>query len=178
MIHVYVSVYNVSNYNTEIDSITSLFGFAVLSAWVSLNYFLSLTTNYSYLPDTMIGSSGEVARGFIGILPVMIGVAFYSSPMFYMQFRFKDFWNSFMTMFYIMNGDTMFDTMTGINQVSFFYALIWSYLWIWFGVNIFMNVTLAIVGEGYVDMKEFDKKGWLTQQIRDPNFVDEKEQLI
>jgi multisubunit Na+/H+ antiporter MnhF subunit len=82
--------------------------------------------------------------------------------MFYMSFRFCDFWNSLMTMFYIMQGDTMFDTMTGINQVSFFYAIIWSYLWIWFGVNVLMNIALAMVGEGYIDMKEFDKKAWLT----------------
>jgi len=104
-----------SSENTELQSSTLLFGFAVLLAWVSLNLYLNYTEKFAYLPNTIIGSSSAVFNGFVGIMPVMIGCAFYSSTMLYMQFRFKDFWNSLMTMFYIMNGDTMFDTMTGIN---------------------------------------------------------------
>ena len=54
-------------------------------------------------------------------------------------------------MFYIMNGDTLFDTITGINQINFLYTLIYTYFWVWFGNNVIMNITLAMVEDGYVD---------------------------
>jgi len=49
-----------------------------------------------------------------------------------------------------MNGDTVFDTMTGIRQINWIYAIVWSYLWIFFGVNIVVNITLAMVEDGYL----------------------------
>jgi hypothetical protein len=88
-------------------------------------------------------SAKSVANGILGIAPVMIGLAMFSTTVLFYQFRFKDFPNAMMTMFYIMNGDTMFDTITGINQVSALYTFIWTYFWIWFGANVIMNITLA-----------------------------------
>ena len=75
-----------------------------------------------------------------------------------------------MTMFYIMNGDTVFDTITGINQVSFLYSLIWTYFWIWFGNNVILNITLAQVEDGYVDARNSETNEWLVKKLVDPEF--------
>ena len=73
-------------------------------------------------------------------------------------------------MFYIMNGDTVFDTITGINQVSFLYSLIWTYFWIWFGNNVILNITLAQVEDGYVDARNSETNEWLVKKLVDPEF--------
>ena len=118
-------------------------GFAAILAWISLNSYLTFDENYAYLPNTLMLSSQRVAEGLIGISPVIFGIAFFSTTIMFSHFKFKDFPNSCMTMFYIMNGDTQFDTVEGIDQVSYFYTFIWSYAWIWFGNNVIMNITLA-----------------------------------
>jgi len=86
----------------------------------------------------------------------------------YAQFRFRDSTNAMMTMFYIMNGDTMFDTITGIRQVSPALTFIWSYLWIWFGNNVIVNITLAMVEDGYLEQKNHGKDDWLIKNTVDP----------
>lgn len=115
-------------------------------------------------------SAKNVANGLAGIAPVAIGIAMFSTTILFYQFRFKDFPNALMTMFYIMNGDTVFDTITGINQVSFLYTLIWTYFWIWFGNNVIMNITLAQVEDGYVDARNSETNEWLVKKLVDPEF--------
>lgn len=79
-----------------------------------------------------------------------------------------------MTLFYIMNGDTAFDTICGIRQVSFFGTLVFSYFWIWFGNNIIINITLAQVEHGYLQQKAFNKNDWLCKAVKDPLYIDEE----
>jgi hypothetical protein len=140
----------------------SFFGVGNLLIWWSLNFYLSYSSDYAYLPNTMIGSAKDVLNGIFGVMPIFCGLAVYSSTILYSQFRFKDAFNAGFTMFYVSQGDTVFDTITGINQVSYFFTVVWSFLWIWFGCNIVMNVTLAQVEHGYLEMKNFNKNKWLT----------------
>jgi hypothetical protein len=153
LIHIEIAISNISSNNSELNYSTLFIGAAsLLSCW-SLNTYLMIMPDYSYLPATIIFSSREVFNGLVGIFPLMIGLAIYSSTMLGDHFRFKDPANAFMTMFYITFGDTMFDTITGIRQVSFFFTLFWSYLWSWFGNNIIINITLAQVEHGYLKQK-------------------------
>jgi hypothetical protein len=126
-------------------------GYATFLAWFSLNGYLNFSQKYANVIKTLMYSAKSVANGLVGIAPVAVGMAMFSTTILFYQFRFKDFPNALMTMFYIMNGDTMFDTITGINQVSFLYTLVFTYFWIWFGNNVVMNITLAMVEDGYVD---------------------------
>lgn len=118
-------------------------GYATFLAWFSLNGYLNFSSKYSYVIKTMMYSAKNVGNGLLGIAPFMIGIAMLSTTVLFYQFRFKDFPNSMMTMFYIMNGDTMWDTILCIDQVSFLYTLLWTYFWIFFGYNVVMNITLA-----------------------------------
>lgn len=111
----------------------------------------------------------DVFNGVVGAFPFMFGVAIISSILFD-HFRFKDISNSFMTMFYLCFGDTMFDTIYGTNQVNFVYCFIFSYIWIWIGNNIIINITLAQVGLGWEEMRQSDQREWLLGQIEDPEY--------
>lgn len=75
-----------------------------------------------------------------------------------------------MTMFYIMNGDTLFDTVEGMEQINVIYTLIWTYLWIFFGQNVVMNITLAQVEHGYLEQKVYNKNAWITNTLYDPEY--------
>lgn len=136
----------------------------------ALNGYLMFDKQFSYMQNTIITSSKEVFNGLVGAIPFWIGFAILSSIQLGDHFRFKDVPNAFMTMFYLLYGDTMFDTIYGINQVSFMYCLFFSYVWIWIGNNIIINITLAQVGLGWSEMHDQDQKKWILEPIQDPEY--------
>ena len=115
LIHVEVAFNNQGSSNSELNSNTKYLGIGALLAWISLNAYLRYSTDYAYLPNTIVSSTSNVLNGLIGIFPFAFGIAILASSIMYEQFRFRDPTNAMMTMFYIMNGDTMFDTITGIS---------------------------------------------------------------
>ena len=125
-------------------------GIATLFSWMSLNSYLTYSSDWAYIPNTIIQSSGQVVNGLIGILPVMIGIAMFTTTQLFSHFRFMSFEHSLFTMFYVQFGDTQFDTYYGAYQVNPLYTLILMYGWVWVGSNIVINITLAQVEDGYL----------------------------
>ena len=89
----------------------------------------------------------------------------------------KDQWTALFTMFYYMYGDADFDVLYGANQVSTAYTLAWGLLWLWFGNNIIINLTLAVVENGYLDQKHTKRFAWVYDKVRDPEFADDHEEV-
>ena len=83
LIHIEIAINTVSAYNTELNSSTMYFGVAALLAWFSLNRYLTYNTEYAYMPRTMMNSSSSIFNGLVGIMPVMIGAAFYTTTVLY-----------------------------------------------------------------------------------------------
>lgn len=79
--------------------------------WLSLTKYLLQSSYFSTFPKTIVASTGVVFNGLMGILPVAIGIAFFTTVNLYSIFRHKTFQEAFMTMFYTMNGDTLFDAL-------------------------------------------------------------------
>lgn len=113
-IHIALAIDLISSVNSDLTKTTQQMGYAIILSWVSLNSYLTFDEEFAYLPNTLMLSAQRVAQGLIGISPVMFGVAYYSTTVMFYHFKFMDMPNSLMTMFYIMNGDTLFDTVEGI----------------------------------------------------------------
>ena len=96
---------------TESYTLGVKMGIATFMLWFSLSKYLTFQELYAHLPNTFIGSAREVTYGTISMFPFFIGVSYMSTVMLYMDFRFRDCSYSSMTMFYNMQGDTMFDTL-------------------------------------------------------------------
>lgn len=170
LIHIETSINLISNFNTELGSASFNMGIATLLAWFSLNQYLVFDKQYAYLPNTLIHSSKAVINGIIGIFPIFLGTAYISTAVMFTDFRFRKVQNAAFAQFYIMNGDTMFDTMTSLNQINPLFCILWSYLWIWFGINIVMNITLAMVEDGYLHQKNFERNEWMLKSTKDPYY--------
>ena len=61
----------------------SQMGYATFLAWFSLNGYFSFSQNYAYVIKTLMFSSKNVANGLVGIAPVAIGIAFFSTTLLY-----------------------------------------------------------------------------------------------
>ena len=155
----------------EINSKTMIYqlGFSTLLMWWSLNKYLRFTKDYSYHPKTFIQSSNSVFLGLMGISPLIIGVSTFSSIMLYTNFRFKDTYTTAFTFFYMINGDTFFDSGCNSEQVNQLFSILFYFVWVnFFGMFLIMNVTLAQVEEGYLDSKHQNDFNFITKKIEDP----------
>lgn len=79
--------------------------------WLSMTKYLLSNNDYATFPKTIMASTRVVFDGILGILPAAIGIAMFTTVNLYSIFRHKTFGAAFFTMFYTMQGDTMFDMM-------------------------------------------------------------------
>jgi hypothetical protein len=90
LIHIEVTFNNLSHFNSELNFNSMIIGIATLLSCLTLNSYLLFDKNFSYLPGTLIHSSKDVFYGLVGIFPVIVGLAIYSSVVLNYHFRFKD----------------------------------------------------------------------------------------
>ena len=128
-------------------------GFAAFMAWNGLCSYLVHYKDYAYIPNTIFKSGVAVLYGIVGVFPVAMGIATLTSVYMSGFFRMKDQWTALFTMYYYMFGDADFDVLYGANQVNSPYTMIWGLVWLWFGNNVIINLTLAVVEHGYLDQK-------------------------
>jgi len=56
-----------------------MLGLANFMLMLALNKYLTYAESYANLPNTLIGSARIVAEGLIGIMPMVIGIAYLGS---------------------------------------------------------------------------------------------------
>lgn len=65
----------------------------------------------------------------------------------------------------MMQGDSFFDSGTSSNQVSVLFSIFFYFIWAnFFGIFVIMNVTLAQVEDGYVNMKNLNDFDFITKK--------------
>ena len=92
--------------------------------------------------------------------------------------KFRSWDVSLFSFYYLIFGDTMFDTYQASQQVSFLASVIFGYLWVFFGINVLINITLAQVEDGYLEQQSQIWSDWLTKSTRDPYDRTDYEALI
>lgn len=113
----------------------------------------------------------------VGIAPIVIGWAMYMTTVLYESFRFMDCYSAMFTMFYTIQGDTVFDVYFGIVQINFIQSVIWGWLWLYFGTFVINKIALAMVEEGYLTNKYRLQFDWLTKKTRDPGILTDEEKF-
>lgn len=104
-----------------------------------------------------------VFNGFVGALPVALGICFYATTQFYMLFRFKSPEASIFTLFYTILGDTFFDTLYGCYTVNFVFTIFFAIVWLNYGIFVIHQCSLATVEDGYLTQKIRTKCNWLNE---------------
>ena len=156
------------------DDIVETGDFQVQLGIANILLLISLNKYFAYgvlaeVPNSLLFSIRVVFNGFVGVLPLVMGLSIVSTVYLYGNFRFLSIETSLFAFFYTMNGDTFFDT--GIaakleNEVVAFllYFVVFNYMA--FGVNM---VALAMVEEGYLTAKVQSDYDWvIKKEIDDP----------
>ena len=172
MISIQTSQQLLSSKEINITSVISVLGVANLLLWWALNKYLRFSKDYAFLPATFVSSATELGNAFIGILPLIIGLSWLSSVMMFSSFRFMNLEQSLFTFFYLINGDTQFDSFTNAYQTNFIFSIFYVVIWINFGVFIIMQVALAMVEDGYLFQKNLTDFDFMIKKAEDPHAKD------
>jgi hypothetical protein len=89
--HINIQIRILTSADLDTEAITRDMGVVVIMLWWSLNKYFTYSDDYSYLPNTFLGSARQIFDGLLGITPFVIGFAYLGTTQCYMSFRFKDF---------------------------------------------------------------------------------------
>lgn len=155
----------------DINSKTVVYqlGIGNLLLWWSLNKYLRFSKDYSSLPRVFLSSSTFVFTGLAGVFPLIMGISILSTIVMFWNFRFKDTITTIFTFFYMIQGDTYFDSGINATQTNFLFSIFYYFLWVnFFGIFVIMNVTLAQVEDGYVNQKNIHDFEFINNKQMDP----------
>ena len=146
---------------TESYTLGKNMGFSVVLLLFSMNKYMTFHESIAHLPNTFLGSAKDVTGGIVSMFPLFIGVAYMSTTQLYMFFRFRDVTYAAMTMWYNMQGDTVFDTLLPGSAVNLLYISFWCAFPLFFLSYIFNKIALAMVEDGYLKHKYRRQFDWL-----------------
>mmetsp|Transcript_34557 Transcript_34557/g.60659 ORF Transcript_34557/g.60659 Transcript_34557/m.60659 type:complete len:295 (+) Transcript_34557:2777-3661(+) len=129
-------------------------GFGCWCAWVNVVRYLE-NSNESYaLVHALQRSLGNLLWYFIGIVPIYMGFVFLGMSIFWNCGYFQNVVASMATTYAFLNGDTVYNIFTAIQQENYFFGLLYSFFFILFFICCVQNLTIAMIQEGYQSLKE------------------------
>ena len=141
-------------------------GFGAFCTWCSIVKYLANTEDYYVIARTYKQAFPLIARVWIGILPIYIGLNFLCmSVLWSFEDSFGNFNSGLYTMFSVQAGDALFDTFVSIKEVSLLYAILFMYCFLFFVVSIVQNIFMAIVEDSYISIKYAKNFDWLKSGI-------------
>lgn len=118
--------------------------------WVNLVRYLQYNRNYYMVILTIRYASPRVLRFLVGVLPIMMGYAFFGMTYFGSESdRFSDFGSAMVTLFAVLNGDVIRETFLNLLPVYPVISQIYLYTFICLFIYVVLNVFIAIVEEAF-----------------------------
>jgi hypothetical protein len=99
---------------------TFLIGFGCFLAWVNVVRYIEYHPDWSLLYDVIYKSSPAASRYIIGVFPMFVGFVLFGVCVFWQSERFADTSNAMITLFAMMQGDSVFDTFEDLKSIHFF----------------------------------------------------------
>ena len=105
-------------------------------------------------------------------MPFAVSMGYLTTTVLYSHFRTQDLSSSLFVMFYAMNGDALFDVIYAFNQINSFFTLVFTIVWVMIGFYMIIQLTLAIVEQGFLEAKYAQNYDFLSKNAIDPSFKD------
>ncbi|CDW71109.1 UNKNOWN [Stylonychia lemnae] len=138
-----------------------LCGFGCMFSWISLIQYLEYYSEYSFISKTLSVAIPNIFKTIVGVLPLYVGVVLLGCILFPGSQRFQSFSYASMNLYSIINGDELQDTFRDLQSVGFLIALIYLYIYVFFGYAVIVNMFIAIIEDGFMDTKYSSRFDWL-----------------
>ena len=145
-------------------------GIGVMLAYICLGKYLDYNTKYASIYQTLSRAVPNVIPFFIGIMPIFIGFTFLGLCLFWRSERFTNVTDVMKTLFALVNGDSVYDIVSNITDLSYFFGQIYGYSFTILFIVVVMNVFTSIIQEAYVSAKMKAQSHWIYSYFnKNPN---------
>lgn len=127
LIQLFGSFLSLLNYQNETASSEMLIGFGCMFAYINIGRYLDYNKDYSTIYATISRALPNVLRYLLGVLPIFFGFIFFGLCLFWRSERFTSTSSTMMTLFAVLNGDSVFDVFNDLAGVSFFLGQVYCY---------------------------------------------------
>jgi hypothetical protein len=176
VIQIFGSALSLFDTDNVMSSTEILVGFGCMLAYINVGRYLEYNKDYSTIFATIKRAMPNVLRYLIGVLPIFAGFIFFGLCLFWRSERFVDTSSTMMTLFAVLNGDSVFDVFHDLSGVSFFIGQLYCYIFCIIFIVVVMNVFISIIEEAYVSTKMKNQNHWIYSYLKiDPNYVQLKD---
>lgn len=164
---------NLINHSETTNTSEALIGFGCMLAYINIGRYLDYNKDYSTIYATISRALPNVLRYLLGVLPIFFGFIFFGLCLFWRSERFVSTSSTMMTLFAVLNGDSVFDVFNDVANVSFILGQIYCYTFCIIFIVVVMNVFISIIEEAYVSSKTKDKNHWIYSYLKvDPEYIE------
>ena len=102
----------------------------------------------------------------VGILPIFIGAVLLSISLFSASYRFHNASYAAMNLYSMIAGDELQDVYRDLTGVDLLTALLFLYIYVFFGIAVITNVFIAIAERGFSETKSRSRFDWVKKMQR------------
>ena len=97
----------------------------------------------------------------VGILPIFIGAVLLSISLFSASYRFHNATYASMNLYSMIAGDELQDVYRDLTGVDLLTAILFLYIYVFFGIAVITNVFIAIAERGFNETKGRSRFDWV-----------------
>jgi len=128
IVQIFGSVLSLFDSNNTMTSTEILVGFGCMLAYINIGRYLEYNREYSTIFATIKRALPNVLRYLLGVMPIFFGFIFFGLCMFWRSERFVNTSSTMITLFSMLNGDSIFDIFNDLTGVSFFIGQFYCYI--------------------------------------------------
>ena len=128
LIQIFGSGISLFDFDNVLSSTEILVGFGCFLAYINIGRYLKFYHDYSTIFETLSKALPNVLRYLLGVFPIFFGFLFLGLCLFWRSERFSSPSNTMITLFALLNGDSVMDTFRDVSGVSFILGQIYCYI--------------------------------------------------
>lgn len=127
IIQIFGTILSLVDYEEVDTSSEVLIGFGCMLAFINIGRYLDYNKDYSTIYATISRALPNVIRYLLGVMPIFFGFIFSGICIFWRSENFSNTSSTMITLFAVMNGDSVFDVFNDVSGVSFFLGQLYCY---------------------------------------------------
>ena len=138
-----------------------ILGIAAALSYLNLMKYLKFDSHFQTIILTLLKSIPYLMLYFIGALPLILPFIVFGIANFPFSERFYSFTRVILSLFGMMNGDSLIDVINDIVANNFFLGHIYIYLYIFLFICFVINVFASIIEDSFVSSKIKNQNHWI-----------------
>ena len=141
-------------------------GLGAAFAYIMISKYLKFYYQFQTIFSTILKSIPNLVLYFIGTIPIFISFIIFAVANFPYSERHYNFTRVILSLFGMMNGDSILDVINDITQNSYFLGQIYVYSFNILFICVVINIFVSIIEEAFVNSKLKNQNHWIYSFVK------------